>query len=106
MKISELNDQLRTTLSARYGRVYITNGIATLGTVAIAEISSLVRKFDDFSEENDPYGEHDFGSVMFERQKIFWKIDYYDKKLKYHSRNPSDPKITTRVLLIMLAEEY
>jgi hypothetical protein len=55
---------------------------------------------------NDPYGEHDFGALTVEDRKIFFKIDYYDRALAGGSPDPADPRVTTRVLTIMLAEEY
>ncbi len=55
---------------------------------------------------NDPYGEHDFGAIDHNGQKIYWKIDYYDPDLKYGSKDPSGPVQTARVLTIMLANEY
>lgn len=60
----------------------------------------------DFEEENDPYNEHDFGKVECEDITYFWKIDYYDNDLKGASKDPSDPKLTTRVMTVMLAGEY
>ena len=62
--------------------------------------------FDDFNPDNDPHGEHDFGSFDLEDQKLFWKIDYYDLKAVFGSEDPRDPKKTLRVVTIMLAEEY
>ena len=51
-------------------------------------------------------GEHDFGSFVLDAVKLFWKIDYYDRKLEYGSPDPADPAVTRRVLTILLAEEY
>jgi hypothetical protein len=55
---------------------------------------------------NDPYEEHDFGSFEAEGEKIFFKIDYYDRTLTHHSPDPADPAVTERVITIMLADEY
>ena len=65
-----------------------------------------MRTFDDFTEDNDPHGEHDFGSFEQNGQTIFWKIDYYDLLVDNGSRDPSDPALTRRVLTVMFAEEY
>lgn len=65
-----------------------------------------VRAFDGFSESKDPYQEHDFGSIIIQGHKVFWKIDAYDLDMLGHSPNPTDPSVTTRVLTIMLADEY
>ena len=55
---------------------------------------------------NDPYGEGDFGSIEVGGQTIFWKIDYYGKDLASGSPDPADQSVTTRILTVMLAEEY
>ena len=39
-----------------------------------AEALKKAATFDDFSEENDPHGEHDFGSFELCGRKFFWKI--------------------------------
>ena len=62
--------------------------------------------YDDFCQANDPYGEHDFGAFEAEGHTIFFKIDYLDSALMFHSPDPADPAVTERVLTIMLAEEY
>jgi hypothetical protein len=63
-----------------------------------------VANFDRFDEDNDPYGEHDFGALEIEGERLFFKIDYYDQSLSAHS--PDASEVTKRVLTIMLAEEY
>ena len=55
---------------------------------------------------NDPHEEHDFGSFQADGQTIFFKIDYFDKTLMYHSPDPADPSVTERVITILLADEY
>jgi len=67
---------------------------------------ALVRRFDAFTPDNDPHGEHDFGSFTHQRHKLFWKIDTYDATCEFGAEDPADPTRTTRVLTIMLAEEY
>ena len=102
--IAHLNDQARTTLTNC--KIIITQGIDLLGNDAVDCILNLVKSFDDFSERNDPFGEHDFGAIEYEGNTVFWKIDYYDLDLMHHSPDPSDPHVTRRVLTIMLGEEY
>lgn len=99
--IKTLNDNFRKTFIG--GRVMLTSGIRAKTQDEIAEILEKVRSFDNFTTANDPYGEHDFGSLDYKGQKIFFKIDYYDLNYEYMSENPTDPTITNRVLTIMLA---
>ena len=103
-RIRALNDELRQHLTG--GRALITPGIAALGRAVVGRIVTTLTTFDDFCHANDPYGEHDFGGFEVEGQRILFKIDYFDRSLTYGSPDPSDPKVTTRVITIMLAEEY
>lgn len=103
-KIRELNDKFRAT--GQGGKTYITAGISALSELEQATIAYKVRHYSSFTEENDPHGEHDFGSFRSDGQKIFWKIDYYDKSMEAGSENPADPSQTTRVLTVLLASEY
>jgi hypothetical protein len=105
-RISELNDLARTAMGV-VSKVFQTEGIGALAPEVQSQIREAVEKFKDFSEDNDPHGEHDFGAFDHPTAgKIFWKIDYYDKTLEWGSPDPSDPGVTTRVLTIMKAEEY
>lgn len=103
-KIRELNDKLRTTFTG--GVILLTDGVASLGSEVRAEVLNRIRNFDRFDNGNDPHAEHDFGSVKIGQQTFFWKVDYYDVKMQYHSPDPSDEKVTRRALTVMLAEEY
>lgn len=104
-KIAELNDLLRETFLT--GRVVLTSGIAGLSDELREAVLTKVRTFDAFCADNDPQGEHDFGAFDLEQVgKVFWKIDYYDADYRYLSHDPTDPRVTRRVLTIMLAEEY
>ncbi|WP_240325631.1 DUF3768 domain-containing protein [Sphingomonas mesophila] len=100
----ELNDAFRSTLLG--GRVMLTSGVAALGADGIAGIMQAVRTFSNFTSDNDPHGEHDFGTCSWGLHRVLWKIDYYDVGLEYGSPDPTDPALTTRVLTIMLASEY
>ena len=102
--IRALNDELRQKLTL--GTAFITAGVAALGPDAVARIVKTIAVYDDFCHANDPYEEHDFGSFAVDGQTIFFKIDYYDKRLTSHSPDPTDPSVTERVITIMLAEEY
>lgn len=103
-KIRRLNDEFRRTFFS--GWVVVTSGVMELGPDSVMAASLAVKAYDTFTEENDPYEEHDFGSFMLGKDKLFWKISYYDNRLEYGSEDPSDPRVTTRVLKIMLANEY
>jgi hypothetical protein len=70
------------------------------------KILEAVARFNSFDEDNDPYGEHDFGALEVEGERLFFKIDYYDQSLSAHSPDPADETVTKRVLTVMLAEEY
>jgi len=102
--IRTLNDRFRTT--GEGGRQLITSGVQEMGPTMVTELCAMIADMSDFPEDSDPYHEHDFGSISFQGQTIFWKIDYYDTLLFGGSPDPSDAALTTRVLTIMLACEY
>jgi Protein of unknown function (DUF3768) len=103
-RIRSLNDAFRRTFVG--GAVMVTQGVEAMPLDQRRSLLQKIRNFDAFSEDNDPHREHDFGSVDEAGVRCFWKIDYYDRKTEFGSPDPADPAVTTRVLTIMLAEEY
>jgi hypothetical protein len=96
--ISMLNDKFR---KSGFGFTL------TCGAQSVQDLPGLlnaIRDYDDFTEDNDPYGEHDFGKLDWNGDKVFWKIDYYDQALGGWE-NPLSQKCQ-RVLTVMLADEY
>jgi hypothetical protein len=100
----ELNDAFRRTFIG--GAVMITAGVEAMPADQRRSLLQKVRAFDAFTEDNDPHGEHDFGAVEEGGARRFWKIDCYDRATEMGSPDPADPAVTTRVLTIMLADEY
>lgn len=107
--IAAQNDLFRSSLGSTpqlTGTVVTTMGVITRDEIFHHKAMEAVRSFDRFDEDNDPHGEHDFGSIEIDGQTIFWKIDLYAPDLKPGSSHPSDPEHTHRVLTVMLASEY
>ena len=102
--LAEVNDRFRQ--SGIGGQVFVTDGVISRGERFVNAALGVVRRFEEFTPANDPWHEHDFGSFDLEGTKLFWKIDYYDAAMEYGSNDPANPDITTRVLTIMLAEEF
>jgi hypothetical protein len=88
------------------GRWLITEGVQALPQEDQTAIREKVETYTNFTPDNDPYGERDFGSFSHNHHTIFWKIDYYSPDLQQGSEDPADPEQTVRILTIMLAEEY
>ena len=102
--IATLNDKFRKSFIG--GEVLLSAGIAAMSSEDKANIVALVQNFDNFTPDNNPYSENDFGSFDYKGEKILWKIDYYDLNNKYHSEDPSNPYITNRILTIMTVFEW
>lgn len=119
--IRRLNDAARiipgvTTLAN------ITVGFQALSDADRSYALALIARFSKFDDNNDPYGEHDFGAIYCLRSggwtqdrpdddeviavTVFWKIDYYEPSLTFGSEAPWDEQQTKRVLTIMLSSEY
>jgi hypothetical protein len=96
--ISSLNDEFRRTTR----EIFVTQGVQSLPDVL--GLVAAVRTFNTFTPDNDPWGEHDFGSIIWHQNKTYWKIDYYDQNLEYWCDPLSEE--CRRVLTVMLASEY
>lgn len=112
-QIATLNDAVRRSLvlppvlrTTIPHRIMLTRAIALLTPATVSEIMTKVSQFDNFTSNNDPYQEHDFGSFEQDGSTIVWKFSYYDNQLEYGSPTPEDPSQTIRVLTVMLSTEY
>ena len=108
-KIAALNDALRQNPgTGEHGRIMMTRGVSELGIPFTTKALALLAAFNAFTGDNDPYGEHDFGSFELEGNKLFWKIDYFETGSDYMvgAETPENLATTERVLTMMLAEEY
>lgn len=103
--IAQLNDQFRRG-DLTLGIFNATASVANLPPDRLAALTRAIANFDDFTPDNDPYGEHDLGFIEFDGDRYIWKIDYLDRDLTYHSKDPADPRLTKRVMHIMFANEY
>ena len=111
--ISQQNDEFRKNFGSPNsenqkikGKYLVTKGISELPLPEQFAITIKVREFNNFNENNDPYGEHDYGKFQHNSNDIMWKIDCYDENYAYGSEEPSNPSKTRRVLTAMLAHEY
>ncbi len=104
-QIAKLNDAIRAA-GPFSGGWMLTDGILAQGPAFITRAIARVCAFNAFTPDNDPHGEHDFGAFSLEGQRLFWKIDYYDRALESGSSDPADAECTRRILTLMLAEEY
>lgn len=110
-RIAALNDAFRTGERPQLGRIVITSGAREavaawpLGEIALHE---KVQAFSDFTDDNDPHSEHDFGAFEHAGERFFWQITYYeaDGSFNFGAERPEDASTTTRVLTIMLAANY
>jgi len=99
MSKAKFNDQIRKALGV--GCMFVqTCGVSGLPPEKQSELREKVEMFDTFTEENDPYGEHDFGKIIQDGVDYFWKIDDYGEDYKEHGATHRN------ILTLMTASEY
>ena len=120
-RIARLNDLARKAMGVAC-TAFVTVGFRSLPEADQSQVRELIETYDAFDENNDPHGERDFGTIYQlgdgrwtterprlredERERVFWKFDYYDRDLQFGSEDAANPAITRRVLTIMLADEF
>lgn len=87
------------------GKAFMTSTVGKLTEQTKAMLFFKIITFDDFTQDNDPYGEHDFGCIELDGiPKIYWYINYYEDASL--TERAEDPVNAYRVLVVMFAEEY
>lgn len=103
-EIAARNDALRRDRLG--GHVVMTAAVAALPPDILAAAILAMRRFDDFTPDNDPYSERDFGAFEHAGERFFFKIDTYaDASLMFGAEDPLAPGVV-RVLTLMLASDY
>lgn len=107
-QIKKLNDNFRHNIfrPQPHNHLILTQQVSALPQTSLIELLTQVRDFEDFTPGNDPYGEHDFGKIVYHGENYFFKLDYYDTDMRHGSADPANESITERVLTIMHASEY
>jgi hypothetical protein len=103
-RIRALNDELRKTGAG--GKTFLTRGLVAKGADFIAKATAAVRTFDAFTDDNDPWQEHDCATLDVDGEPVMFKIEYYDENMEHGSPDPSDARLTRRVLTTMLSSDY
>lgn len=88
------------------GTVVGTSGVRDRGRDFVTGAILATAVYTEFSEDNDPRGTRDFGTVTVQGDKLYWKIDTYDADREYGFDDPSDPARTHRVLTLLFPSEY
>lgn len=107
--IARLNDRARFGLDRTARHSITRNCLATFGPLdgpqAILTQARLLAamRHCQFSPDSP---ERDLGTFEFEGRTVWVKIDYYDRNCEFGSDDPADAAITTRVVTIMLPEDW
>ncbi|UXT53236.1 DUF3768 domain-containing protein (plasmid) [Agrobacterium tumefaciens] len=106
IKIRELNDELRTKGYALNGRIVAMGRLGQDHEAKQIRVVLGASEFNQWTEGDDPYGEHDFGKFEVDGDAFIFKIDYYDLDETHGSEHPEDQKTTIRVMTLMYADDY
>lgn len=114
--IKEQNDLFRRVLAINpvwkgamlQGQFVVSSGFRALPEDTQILLISAVATFNDFNDDNDPYGDHSFGVVEAAGARAFWKIDLYDTDYSFgvDLSAAADPSKVARVLTLYLPSEH
>lgn len=107
--IARLNDRARLALDRNARHLITRNCLATFGpldgpqaVMIQARLLAAMRQCQ-FAPDSP---ERDLGSFTFEGRTVWVKTDYYDRNCEFGSEDPADAGVTTRVVTIMLLEDW
>ena len=107
--IARLNDRARLGLDHTARIVFTRNCLATFCDLDAIEVvvvqAQLLAAFRNCSFSADS-PERDFAEVLLRDRRVWFKVDYFDEAMEYGSSDPADTSITTRVVTILLPEDY
>ena len=89
------------------GRVVFSHAVAARGLLFTLQCLAAIAAHDTFEVENDPHGEHDFGAVTVEGERVWFKIDAYaDDSMQFGSERPDVPLETYRVMTVLFPSDW
>ena len=106
-RIAEQNDAFRKRRpGGGQGQWVCTRAVNEEGPDFIQACVASVSDYDDFTEDNDPFGTHEMGFMDIMGHKVCFKIDLYDETYQYGTPAPADLSKTRRVLTILFLSDY
>ena len=88
------------------GRFVLSKGIQSLTPQVQIEVFAKIRNYNDFTVENSPSEERSFGVIYHADVSVVWTIDSFDENYQCSGEGRANPKVSRRVLKIVLEREY
>lgn len=106
-RIAEQNDAFRKREQAGgSGKWVWTTAIDDRGHAFLAACLETVAAYDGFTEDNDPYATHEMGFMDVHSEKVWWRIDLYNRNYTEGSSDPASLTETRRVLTVLFPSDY
>lgn len=98
-----INDHARRTFIGC--AIEISPAVEALPLKQRAVVLKMVRDFDEFDDEGNPFQEHDFGAFDFNGQRYGFRFEYFDPSMCRGASDPTDIELTRRVLTVHRSDE-